>query len=61
MKGWILLEDNEIVYGSENSFDVFKTKKDLFNFYGGSLGERNSIMRLKITEYKVEKRKVREK
>jgi len=48
MKGWILTEKNKPVITSNNSLEVFKTKKDLFDYYGGALGDCNNIMRVKV-------------
>ena len=48
MKGWILLENNVPVITSNNSIEVFKSKRDLFDYYGESLGEMNTIERVEI-------------
>jgi len=46
IKGWVLMENNKIVCYS--SIEVFKTKRELSDWYGNSLGELNSIKKVKI-------------
>jgi len=46
MKGWILTENDKPVITSNNSIEVFRTKEDLFESYGASLGDLNKIKRL---------------
>ena len=48
MKGWILVENNEPVFCSNNSLKIFMTKKDLLDFYGGALGKLNSLKKVSI-------------
>lgn len=48
MKGWILVENGVIVTTSNNSFEVFRTKNDLLDYYGGALGDCNSIKRVEV-------------
>ena len=48
MKGWVLVENNNIVLNSNNSVEVFKTKEDLLDYYGGALGDMNAIKRVKL-------------
>jgi hypothetical protein len=48
MKGWILTEKNKPVITSDNSIEVFKTKEDLLDYYGGALGDLNSIKKIKL-------------
>lgn len=43
MKGWILLESGKPVVTSDNSIQVFKTKKALFYYYGGAIGDLNAV------------------
>ena len=48
MKGWILTENGKPVVTSNNSIEVFRTKLELLDYYGGSLGDLNSIKRVEI-------------
>ena len=48
MKGWILLENNQIVITCDNAIQVFKTKNDLVDYYGCALGDRNEIKRVDL-------------
>jgi len=48
MKGWILLENNKPVITASNSVEVFMTKESLLDYYGGALGERNSVKRVEV-------------
>jgi len=48
MKGWILLEKGKPVINQDNSISVYITKKDLLNCYSESLGDLNSICKVKI-------------
>jgi hypothetical protein len=48
MKGWVLVENNKIVILADNSIKVFKTKLDLFDYYGGGLGDLNSVQRVEL-------------
>jgi len=50
MKGWVLVENGKIVETSNNSIEVFKTKKDLLDYYGEALGEYNAIKRVEVQE-----------
>ena len=50
MKGWILVEKGKPVINSDNSISVFKTKNDLFDYYGGALGDMNAIKRVYLSE-----------
>ena len=47
MKGWILLENNKPLITSNNSIEVFKTKKDLLFYYIG-INQHNEIKRVEI-------------
>ena len=46
MKGWILTENGKIVRTSNNSIEVFLTKNDLLDYYGGALGDLNSVKKI---------------
>ena len=46
MKGWILIENKKAVITSNNSIEVFRTKRDLWDYYGGALGDLNSIKKV---------------
>jgi len=48
MKGWILMENNKPVFTSNNSVEVFRTKNDLFDYYGGALGDCNNVKRVDL-------------
>jgi hypothetical protein len=48
IKGWVLVENNKLVITSNNSVDVFRTKSDLLDYYGGALGDLNSIIRVEL-------------
>jgi hypothetical protein len=48
MKGWILTEKGKPVITSIKSIEVFKTKEDLFDYYGGALGEQNGVVKVNI-------------
>lgn len=48
MKGWVLVEKEKIITTSNNSIEVFKTKKDLLDYYGGALGDLNAIQRIEV-------------
>jgi len=48
MKGWVLAENGKIVTTSNNSIEVFKTKNDLFDYYGNALGDCNSIKKVGV-------------
>jgi len=48
MKGWVLVENGKMVITSNNSIEVFKTKNDLLDYYGGALGDCNSIKRVEV-------------
>ena len=48
MKGWILMENGKFVFTSNNSIEVFRTKNDLFDYYGGSLGDYNNVKRVEV-------------
>lgn len=48
MKGWVLCENNKIICNSLNGIDIFKTKLDLLDAYGGALGDLNNIRRVDI-------------
>ena len=37
--GWILIKKGKPVINFINSVEVFKTKKDLLDYYGGALGD----------------------
>ena len=41
MKGWILLENNKPIITSNNSIEVFKTKKDLLDWYYPDINDLN--------------------
>jgi len=45
MKGWILIENNKPVVTSNNSIEVFKTKLELLDYYGGALGDLCGVKR----------------
>ena len=47
-KGWILLENGKLVVTTNNSYEVFKTKQELLDYYGDALGELNSVQRIEI-------------
>jgi hypothetical protein len=51
MKGWILTEKGKPVISSDNSIEVFRTKIDLFDYYGGALGDLNSIQKVELIKY----------
>jgi predicted nucleic-acid-binding protein len=46
MKGWILIENDKPIITSNNSIEVFKSKKDLLDYYGEALGDLNSIKKV---------------
>jgi hypothetical protein len=48
MKGWILIENNKAVLTTNNSFEVFTTKKELLDYYGGALGDMNTVKKIKF-------------
>ena len=49
--GWILMENGKPVFTSNNSVEVFKTKIDLLDYYGGALGDLNAIQRVRIMKW----------
>ena len=51
MKGWILTEKGKPIITSNNSIEVFKTKEDLFDYYGGALGDLNNIQKVELIKY----------
>jgi hypothetical protein len=63
MKGWILVEKNKPIVNSNGSVEVFKTKIELLDYYGGAIGDLNSVKRVeliicegfKIFKYKISK------
>jgi len=51
MKGWILMERNKPVITSNNSIEMFKTREDLWDYYGMygvALGDLNTIKRVEL-------------
>ena len=48
MKGWILIENNKPVVTSNNSIEVFKTKLELLDYYGGALGDLCAVKRVEL-------------
>ena len=48
MKGWVLMEDGKVVVTSNNSIEVFKTKSELFDYYGGALADFNAVKRIEL-------------
>ena len=44
--GWVLLENGKQI--TNNLIEIFKTKEDLFDYYGSALGDLNSIQRVEI-------------
>ena len=48
MKGWILLENHVFVITSVNSYEIFRTKQDLLDYYGGALGDLNTIKKVEV-------------
>ena len=46
MKGWILYENDKPVVTCDGSIEVFKTKLELLDYYGGALGDLNAIQRI---------------
>lgn len=48
MKGWVLWENGKVLYTLSNCILIFKTKSDLFDYYGGALGELNNIKRVEV-------------
>jgi len=48
MKGWILIENNKPVVTSNNSIEVFKTKLELLDYYGGALGDLDTVKRVEL-------------
>jgi len=46
MKGWILIENGKPVFTSNNSIEVFRSKLELFDYYGGALGDLNAVKRI---------------
>ena len=48
MKGWILIENNKPVVTSNNSIEVFRTKLELLDYYGGDLGDLDTVKRVEL-------------
>lgn len=46
MKGWVLTENGKVIGNTNNSIEIFKTKKTLYDCFEGALGEQNSIKRV---------------
>jgi len=48
MKGWVLIENGKFVINSNNSIEVFRTKLELLDYYGGALGDLNNVKRVEL-------------
>ena len=49
--GWIILENGKQVMTSNDSIEVFKTKRDLLDTYDSVLGELDTIQRVRIAKW----------